>query len=537
MFPMLRTLDFPSTTDLLVSGGDSRIALLTDAVNQYGCSVMPDPSLLAFGSSTASVISEYALDACDALRERIMLDEQSTSPLVTYASELERMRNTLIDLGGLSDLQDLSIIFSASGTDIHLIAGQLMGGSVFSSTTVITIEAAETGSGIPLALNGHHFCRNISGEKNEYSDKTISHAAETEIRSVAVRLCDGSLRNEEDIDHEVESIVDASVKSGKKVLLVLTDMSKTGLIFPNISCAISLHARFPDFVNVLVDACQFRISYATLHAYLSHGFMVALTGSKFLSGPTFSGALIIPHAVKETISHKPLPLELRSHSQQADWPLSWKPASILNNFTNFGMLLRWEAALTELRLFNSLHENDIKAFLYTFSEVIKNRLQNDPIFELVETRELNRSELHKDLTNNKNNDNDWDMLPSIFSFTLFHRVQDTASSVPLDREQTLQIYRLLLNDSVKLTNPIKGNYSDISLEISKLRCQLGQPVPCGVKIVDGKKIPVSALRLCISSRLIAEALIHKNSDDIIQSALKVLDKVSLLVHHLGSLVH
>ena len=47
--------------ELLISGGDGRLGLhAPDQKNSYGCTPFPRPSLLEFGSSTASSISPRA---------------------------------------------------------------------------------------------------------------------------------------------------------------------------------------------------------------------------------------------------------------------------------------------------------------------------------------------------------------------------------------------------------------------------------------------------------------------------------------------
>ena len=71
--PSLRPHDVgPGLRDLLVDGGDGRLAL--DPItgrNRYGCCPGPDPQLADFGSSTASVISEGGFAAAEALRQRL----------------------------------------------------------------------------------------------------------------------------------------------------------------------------------------------------------------------------------------------------------------------------------------------------------------------------------------------------------------------------------------------------------------------------------------------------------------------------------
>ena len=57
----------------------------------------------------------------------------------------------------MSHHQGLELIFGASGTDLHLIAAQLVGGTAVKPTLVIMMGAAETGSAVPHALDGRHF--------------------------------------------------------------------------------------------------------------------------------------------------------------------------------------------------------------------------------------------------------------------------------------------------------------------------------------------------------------------------------------------
>lgn len=66
----------PSTQDLLLEGGDTRILLdLLRGTNRYGCVPYPDPGMLAFGSSTASSISEDGFAAAERLRQRLLLGQ------------------------------------------------------------------------------------------------------------------------------------------------------------------------------------------------------------------------------------------------------------------------------------------------------------------------------------------------------------------------------------------------------------------------------------------------------------------------------
>src|SRR4051812_22451411 len=66
----------PATEQLLLEGGDLRLALDADGLNKYGCPAYPDPEMAPFGSSTASIISETAFNAADRLRRRLLDGER-----------------------------------------------------------------------------------------------------------------------------------------------------------------------------------------------------------------------------------------------------------------------------------------------------------------------------------------------------------------------------------------------------------------------------------------------------------------------------
>src|SRR5205807_320305 len=105
-----------------------------------------------------------------------------------------------------------------------------------------------------------------------------------EVRAVSARDAGGRPRGSEEVDGEVRAMAEAAVQEGRPVLLVLIDVSKTGLISPSPACAQALAAEHPGKVTVLVDACQLRLSGPSLGAYLAGGAMIAVTGSKFLTG-------------------------------------------------------------------------------------------------------------------------------------------------------------------------------------------------------------------------------------------------------------
>jgi len=441
----------PATEQLLVSGGDARISLDSlSGQNKYGCRPYPDASLLAFGSSTASVISAAGFAAAEALRERLMLVLEHDAFESGCEQEFRRIRLELLASFGLPDA---SLAFAASGTDAHELVARHVADASGQPLTVVMVEESETGSGVAAALR-------------------VKNAS---VVAVPLRDAGGQSRPLVEIDAEVSKKVDAAIRSGARVLLVKVDQSKTGLVAPGSACVAALHERYAGKLDVLVDACQLRVAAPALQTYLRLGYMVALTGSKFLTGPSFSAALLLPKALAHQLN------------------LPKNDAGVAHNV---GLLLRWEAALAELRRFRAVPPAVIAAGMRRFAQAVSVRLENDPRFQALPVPPLAKTQ-------------EWDGIQSIFPFVLY-RPDGAGGRVPLDREQTRQIYHQLAGDDApRLT----------------VRCQLGQPVACGMR----EGVQVSALRLCLSARLISDAAEGKGMDGVIAEAMKVLDRAAGLV--------
>ena len=90
--------------------------------------------------------------------------------------------------------------------------------------------------------------------------------------------------------------------------------------------------------------------------------------------------------------------------------------------------------------------------------------------------------------------------------------------------ETAEVHRLLQDDlSASADNG----------ELASLRCQLGKPVNCGTRGGTrggiGDDIPVSALRLCASARLVVEACAGGDAATVIARAMATLDKAALII--------
>jgi hypothetical protein len=492
---------------LLISGGDPRIALdPASGLNRYGCGPNPDAAIVPFGSSTCSTISTSAFAVVERLAGRLSEEAAREGEADLYRQELQRIRGKLTGLLGLHDMAGLKTFLSPSGTDLHRLALALTAAGAAAPPLVILPEPYETGGGVVGALGGR--LGPTAALRAAMTAPNLEAALmQPQIMTAPSRAADGTLRPSHQIDEEIVAIASAAARAGRKVLLVLMDVSKTGLISPSVACAQDLKQRFGERVEVLVDACQLRLAPQTLAAYLRQDFMVAITGSKFMTGPAFSAALLVPEAAAERMQAPRALRALADLCLQGEAPEGWGGGPELKAGANFGLLLRWEAALEEMRRFTALPAAAVTRFFGDFAAAVGERLADDEAFEPVSVRPLERTGLGAAPS--------WDRIQTIFPFLL------KQGGRPMTPVQTLGLQRLMAVDL--------GDWA--GWEGAGRLVQLGQPVHCGKR--SGSEL--SALRLCLSARLAVEALAPGGSGAaaMIDEALLALDKAAWLAPRLG----
>jgi hypothetical protein len=511
--PAEGNLSLPSTDVLLVSGGDARIRLDPDTqTNKYGCRATPDGDVAAFGSCTASTTSDAGFSTADALRARLLAASHSSAAKSrAYAFEIERLKHELSYLCGLSGIASHDIILSPSGTDLHSIAARLSAGTGTGGTFVIMDGPFETGRGVQNALFGRINPLDPLQDGRTCNDRLTN--GQIHLLTIPIRDAEGGRRSLADIDRDVAAVLSHAALKYRHALLVVTDVSKTGLLAPGLQHAFALRDRWPGTLDILIDACQFRLTSKTLHAYVKRGCLVAITGSKFLGGPPFSAALLVPAEISDRFRRHPVDPALRYIANRMEWPRDWPGIEQLDSPPNYGLLFRWTAAIEELRRLKSVPETAVSDFISQFSSAIAARMQSDPVFEVLPTAPLDRSALSNDCDG-------WDRWQTIFPFLLYHGDRDEADR-PLSSAETRHVFNGLSADVFN-----SPDWADVDRRIGAVRCQVGQPVPCGTR----QGIEISALRLCLSAPLIVEATQSgRAASSVIERALPVLDKTSLLL--------
>jgi len=415
--------------DVLASGGDERIILDANGLNRYHYGVTPRPLDLALSSTTASTISAPAYEHVRGYFDRLVSATKTQDMSEIYADEMQRLGTEIRTLYGW-EAEDVDLVFGASGTDIHLFTALLQAGNSDRPALAITVEGSETGSGVGMAMKGCHFMGLTSGGAQVVAGQPVNLGTGIQSVCVPARTSEGGLRKDSEVEADIRTLVTAAHSEGRKTLLIVTDVSKTGLICPEWSVVERLRSQFGPALEIFVDACQFRLSRESIRAYIAQGYPVAVTGSKFFAGPAFSGLLICPKSVARRWRHHRFPIEIKNYARQAEWPDSWSVSATLPKTANLGLLLRWEAAMFQMKAFSNLSSERLLTCVRGFSDALDARLKGEPHFQKLATRAIRRpTSQHADL---------WDQSPTIFPLVLCSKDQNRLSVA-----QTLEIYQNL----------------------------------------------------------------------------------------------
>jgi hypothetical protein len=471
---------------LLRCGGDPRLSIdPASGTNQYGCRPLPCPGTLSFASSTATSISGRAYDRANDARESLMRSAIAVGIDEALDARIEAMRGELKDHLGLSRA-DVEVVFSPSGTDSQLQALFLARAVLGPALTTVIVAADQTGSGTGDTARGRHFSSATATGSRVRKGEPIAGLARS-VTSLALPLFDatGDCRPQAETDSMVLGAVEKSVANGAGVLLQIMDSSKLGWRAPSEQCLDEIRLRWPHRVQIVVDACQMRLGRPRLRKYLDRGDIVIVTGSKFFTGPPFSGALLVPagfsgafDAVSEVAPG------FRDYSSRSDWPMNW-PA-LRSRFplrANFGQWLRWEAALEEIRAYYSVPDEFRRLALTTFGQGVKHLIASSRSLRLLPPQ--HRPE-------DGNADDEELALPTIFPFVIRHRGR------ALSPDDCSKIHRALSRNA---RDAAAANEGGRDQEIAAQVCLVGQPVALG----ESAGHPAAALRICAGARLVTEA--------------------------------
>lgn len=371
----------------LTQGGDARLLVdPTTGLNRYGCSPIPREAAFTFASSTATSISTVAYASAENEHQRLLhalVQAERYAPLVETTRFVEMQ---IAECFALSDL-GVDIHLTPSGTDAQLQAVAAITTAHPATWVSLVCGADETGSGTPYSVTGCHFdmatCLNISVTRGQ----RLAGMPAIGLLQLDFRSTTGKMKLPSELDEEIWSAVDAQIQQGRSVMVHAMDHSKCGCWAPSPDLLNRLRQTYGGRLQVIVDACQMRLDVPDLHDHLLKGDIVLITGSKFFTGPPFSGAVIYPAGFTEHLlqSAQALPVGLLDYLPQAELG-RWEPLLLhARQPLAIGLLLRWQAALTEIRRYTQVPETQRCAGLDRFASEVMAMLQGyaqiEPIFD------------------------------------------------------------------------------------------------------------------------------------------------------------
>ena len=360
---------------LITSGGDNRLLLEQSGLNRYGSGPNAH-SRIQFGSCTCSSPSPRAVAAARQLHWKLQNDP---NPTELASQQFQQIRDQL--RSHLELPNDVDIALTPSGTDVEMLALALVASRTDRPIVNLIIGPSEVGSGTCLAAGGRYFDSIVpSGTSVNVQDAVDDQlAARVSVQHVDVRDAFGQQLSNEEIDLAVTESIAAAVDSGSHVIVHLVAHSKTGIHAPSLDAIGSIKKTMQDDVTIVVDAAQGRLQNDAYQTALENDCLVSFTGSKFFGGPPFCGALFVPRSMRPDGENNRglscLPSRFGHYFNADTLPESWQHwRSECYEWTNFGLLLRWTAAIEEMDVFFQLAPDVREVVFYTFSNEVTNSI-------------------------------------------------------------------------------------------------------------------------------------------------------------------
>ncbi len=515
--PILENLAKP-TEYLLMAGGDLRLNIdEIELLNKYGCRPFPRPDAFTFASSTATSVSNFAFDKTDKVRSILISNSLKYGFKKATLELAELLKNNLRKIFKLDDACE--IIFSPSGTDSSLQIAAITQIISDKDITHVLIASDETGSGVPAALKGCHFENTTALNYPIKKGDKIEGFRDIELIKIPFRDENGALKSSAQLDEEVFDAVSKTNDLGRHVVLHTMDQSKLGYQSPSEKLIKKLNTIDKLSMQIIVDGSQLRLDPKDIQNYLNKGYIVTITGSKYFTGPPYSGALILPECVSNLIlsAENTLPKGLTQYYNHSDWPATWFCSQDLSDGYNYGSYMRWNAAIVEMdRYYKTpvLYRNmGIEMFCNFVDDSIKDATFLEPLYG----DETNTNTYKSKEFGIRN-------IRTIFPFFILK------NNEVLSIDNVKKLYTLLNSD-------LSDQFEDAPLEIIRLaaqKCHIGQ----AVNVKYGNDIESAILRISLGARVISESwvnrdisLFFRNIEAQMSQITIIIKKIELILSH------
>ena len=513
---------------MLVLGGDHRLLVDQNTqLNGYGCRPFPRPEAITFSSSTATSISRYAYDLVEKRRQQFISEAIANGIQIAAAGLAQEVRDGIcrqLDIrSGIAE-----VVIAASGTDSFLIAQGLMRLISDRPITTLIVGVEESGSGVKLALQERHFADDAALSDSVHKGQLLSTGSHPERQiDIPVRDASGGAIPANVLDNQVRNLVVTNVEAGDFVVIHAMNHSKLGYSGPSMELLVELKQQFGSKICVIVDACQMRLDREEIIEYLNYQMIVIITGSKYFTGPPFSGAILIPEQTVLDVQANVTKLDtgFNSYCAREDFPLRLR--TILrdpSNSFNLGSLFRWIAAISEMERYFSIPAAIRLDAVSQFCERVENILLATPFIELHNQNLRKNASLDTGLAELSGR-------RMIFPFFLCH-IHDGVRQI-CSEQQVQQIYSLLNKDCSRLFS--YNNAREFRL-LAQM-CHIGQPVAT----IHPSGASTAVLRISVGARIFSESF-SKSAGTMVNALIEdefwqigvTLAKIELLLGALSS---
>ena len=483
-----------TSTDIMSQGGDARISLDENSgLNKYGCRPYPKFSI-SYSSCTSNTISFSAFSFVESYLHKLITLYSENGNYHFLKKEFDAVRKKIKNFYELPSSTE--VIIGSSGTDLELLVLANALCSENEKAHNILLEANEVGSGAINAAQGRYFSVKTPLGIDCEVGQPIAGFSQNDIsfKNIEARDPDGNLYKSSVIEEKIIQEIEYGLSNGFRPIVHTIHRSKTGLIIPSFDFFLDLTEKYGDKIDLIVDACQGRISIYMINQYLSYNAAVLITGSKFYSCPPFAGALLLPESMKRRVKTDcELPDGLYQFFTRHEFSESWLPENCnLPKKVNMGLLLRWKAAIFEMNKVFKVPNNRLEYVIKTFQGITKKMIESSVFLELLDIATVTSA--HKVPFPTKSPFE----LNTIITFNI---------KMPNGLECTFENAKIILQ---ALYTDLSGIIDDNS-KIMSTPIYLGQPV----KVKRNRQTGwAGSLRIALSSNLVSE--IAMLDDELIQ---------------------
>ncbi|MCO4753970.1 MAG: hypothetical protein KC478_05785 [Bacteriovoracaceae bacterium] len=493
---------------LLSQGGDDRSTIDPKTLkNKYHSSTLPFYDYQRSSCTSSSVSLETYLHM-----EQVHFELMAATALgdVDKESLFHNQRDEIFSFFVSSMLKEkVSILSTPSGTDVEFLCtwlGVIRHQEIFDQkqkkVSVFVNGDLEVGSGTKLAAGLNHFSgRAPLGHELTKGEAVIDDAhIDVNVESFYTRDESSNVYNSAASEQKLYNMVKEHVEDGRVVVFHYVHASKTGVCIPSYDMAIKIKTDFKDKVVMVVDAAQMRLTSDSVEQYLELGMNVIVTGSKFIGGAPFSGALLLnEHDTRTFVETKlELPAQYDQYFDQYGINDIVKREASSRAWCNWGLFMRWEVAVHEMRQFASIPLEFSNLFIYEWGKRVEKMIESGKF----KVNILKESAL----------------LPSDDS-----SLSQANSIIPFEIETTPALTQDQLK-KIHAAMTVKRTPEDII-------CEIGQPVQ--ISTGDKKRF---ALRVALGAKNVTDAYRGTNSysfndclEYLINNDQKLLDKLFELV--------